>query len=120
MKQTTLELVSETCGDTLYEYYPIGQHILQQQQELPAPLFRQEPPPGSPNRGFRFMLISTPDKIVACNNPEGESLGPPSTRQYKLYEYYPIQWKMGTDLFFAFNEHDVGLHDGCSFAVVET
>ncbi len=28
MKQTTPELVSETCGDTLYEYYPIGQHIV--------------------------------------------------------------------------------------------
>ncbi len=28
MKQTTLELVSETCGDTLYEYYPIGLYIV--------------------------------------------------------------------------------------------
>jgi uncharacterized protein (DUF433 family) len=28
MKYTALHLVRETCGDTLYEYYPIGQRIV--------------------------------------------------------------------------------------------
>lgn len=28
MKHTTLRRTSETCGDTLYEYYPIGQYIV--------------------------------------------------------------------------------------------
>ena len=28
MKYTTSHLVRETCGDTLYEYYPIGQRIV--------------------------------------------------------------------------------------------
>jgi len=28
MTDTALQLVRETCGDTLYEYYPIGHHIV--------------------------------------------------------------------------------------------
>jgi uncharacterized protein (DUF433 family) len=28
MKQTTPQLISETYGDMLYEYYPIGQYIV--------------------------------------------------------------------------------------------
>ena len=28
MKHTTLQLTSETCGNTRYEYYPIGQYIV--------------------------------------------------------------------------------------------
>jgi uncharacterized protein (DUF433 family) len=28
MKYTARQLIRETCGDTLYEYYPIGQYIV--------------------------------------------------------------------------------------------